>query len=811
MNSPVAYSTCKQLASPDTPVFAIDLATYSSLQPVSHLEYQEVLQHIPYPALVVLVGGCLVAVIVGVLFESPKVCKAILFATIPLAFFSGIFIAGSWGISSYAQWLMQKHQYGQAATTLMVTQRLYSRMSEIPFAKIADAAETHSDQLQHAADYAVSQGILHHVQQHEFDKAQALADAIYTEPTQVIRSFAFVASANQALIQHDEAAALTYAMRAHAILADPVTLQVLDTVFAKYAVVAAENGATDKANSLYGQISEQWPHTRHGLLAAYLARRHVEETLSSVIDDKTLEQTIVTTQQFYARFVQRSLPMAATLPCDLAGLLEIKASAALVNQQPGIAVEALLQSERFVLNAPNISRRFPEAYRELGIVELERGSPQAAVNAFEQAHARSATKASACDLSVALNHTSMQHANNRMFDAALASLNRADQLCADNVNRSLRGGIHLAHGKHMMQAGRWNEAGTAFNKAAQIPETQWLGLSHGNSIETLSQQIMRLKYLGDLGEIPQVTGQLCAEPENGEGAFCDTIYLFNNEKYVGRALADFSEIEFAADSSTMTMLSDFDRNQRFDTWRRRTGNSDLVMYDDDDDLRPDWRLVYRNDEVVEETALSGRILLRVPSAVIGKQGMDFFSNPDVYFGVWKNDTYMGRTNTHDNSNYPTWGNEAFAIDYRYRDGLTVRFYDEDIFSDEFIDGYRFESLPTSGFMTAENQKVAFYVHVVPTDLPEGLHPSTVQEEFAQTNIFRDPSFLNEKGVLPKIIRDADSETARTEITSFAGAFVGSDVTVFTLLRNASFLTKLASAWISFDLLHEGLGGGTEVN
>lgn len=800
----VPYPACEQFKLSTDFSFSIAPPDLNSL-PLPHVESVQAYVAIPE----VVVAGLLV-VLIALIWVRPRLRHKHLDRLLTAIWITGgltlsFLAAGAWTLPTITEslWRLDKHAWASVVVR-------HSHGAAHWLAKKVEHKAIHewAEEIQKSYRHILSTSMVHQMNAGDWHGALLTADSVdrddYTIP---FIEAVYLHAAERHLQAKEYSLAMNYANQAYELRYAVVAANAANTIFAHHAWADVRINQLESSMKALIQISPSWQDARYPALidavqSGFMVGLSNNVTLSSI------ENTIAISEELLK--LRQGQSESISIPCNLTMLYEMQALASMKQGDTAAAIAALLRSIELVNISPTTTQILPQAYSYHGFAFMENDDPLQAVAFFQKAYELSPNADMARVTADALRSASLKYTDQSKFAEAKIVLDQANNYFESVVQtRKFSAEINLKEGLKHMRDGQWELAHGSFSKIIDDPD---LGVQASYFIEDLGPAKHRhtmIKVATGLGLTPNVSGQYCTEfssIDNGHFT-CTAVILFDGELEMGRSIidaesSDFSSVYFGS-KQHHTALIDTDGDRRYDIWKMKNSDgSVLEMIDTDRDYRPDWERRV-SEGVVMLKPLSGRISVRILGGVVGKPGLDLFSRPDIYLGVWKNSDFMGRTETANNTTLPRF-DDYFVINYTYGDTLTIAAFDEDWFGSEFVDRIDLHDLPVTDYWVTERQYVALSAIVTPTDRPEGFYEGFQEPSDIQHNVFEDPGFVHEQSPLGNIVRSARAEDARAEIMSLVAAIAVPEVAIAAAMSRANFASKFTAAWVGFDVTLKSL-------
>ena len=805
LNKPIHYSLCQQPTALDEPQIAfpssgIDDATLPDQVAVESLLNANI-QPTVIAAIAILV--CFIAyILLARKFTSLfyLMVPAILITLITLVHMIGFGLAPTW-----VAYMLEKQKYAATLQKLVKANHAIRYVEHrIKLPRFAESRLNQYQQRVHMlADYVYTYGIRKTLTNNQLEQAQKLehfdAAILAAKNVDRFRSYVAWATAQDAYAKSNYPAMLENIKHARAYWLTPATENLRLSGHA-LAFIYYAGKDTSKMLSHLEQVPREWRPELQIPLLDYAARQTLILNWSnkSAPDLSSLNELISVYGKISRRHIFIDQPHTSlVLTCDLAGLYNQRASYALQKDTPKDAIRDFGYAEELLKEGPYTKKMLPIALTAYGFKSLEGNNNKDAKDAFQQAYDRHPSKNYACNLALSLDAISFDEARRHRFGAAFFNLFDARKLCPEQPQNSYTESvIWFSHGEYYMQKGRFRSARAAFSAAIKNKDLNGineLSKRHLHSIPRLQHLLQKVNQGSSLHRMPWSSGILCGR----ENKFCDRLVFYANGESIGISNADLSQIYFDDRQYTSVFYGDANHDGYYEHVGYIKNGRETSYFDYDRDGSPDWLRVVAGSVLVKDKPLSGRIGIRI-SAAVGV-ATDFFSASDIYLLAYKNGYYVGRSETQNNTNYPSFDTE-FVFDYRYRDKLEFVAMDEDIWKDDFVDRLIIKSLPESGYYRAKNNKIVFALQVYPSDKPEGVYPTLRSER--QLNPFLAPSWLTETTSIASIVKRANREQARAQATASLTSLILPELVIAVTLRNPSLFQYLIYGFGGYELTND---------
>jgi tetratricopeptide (TPR) repeat protein len=802
----IPYASCESYHSEGDITFAIKVPDINKLTLPNE---GDVLSHFTTPEILF----CFIATGVVLTFFRPRLKRRLLGFVVSAGWLAiGLMlvaiITGNHVLPAFAEGLWQLEKKEWALVLIDEGTELSRKVSSKVKNRIV---RNWADDIERTYRYFYSKALVEAVNGRNWEEAQKLADKTsrdYLTIPFIEASYLHLAEQSLPLDGYSSESyrlPMSFARRAFRLRNDDLASDAMNTIHAHQAWTSITGNELDKGKRILEQIPSDWADPNYPSLIDVLQSKYSARFAENV-SLSALEKTISITEDLLWARKRSYMGQGVSIPCNLAILLELRALSAMKQGDSALAINALETSKSLVDTSPTTVQLMPLAYYQRGLAYMENGQAIQAVSAFKNAYQLDQSEKLACVIADALRVTALDYNDRFKFTLARDSLKEANQYCASDTQTSrYTAEVNFQEGLYFMCYGRWSDARDSFRKVLRDNE---LGRKAGYYVTDTYLAKRRdkdLKAARSLGNVPDWSGQYCVEfTSSNDGPFkCTALKLFNGSREVGRSSdVQGDELGSAIFGNSWRYRAYLDSNGdgKLDTWRSVTADVQLERIDTSGDYRPDWERSV-SDGYKSLKPLSGRVSVRIVGGVVGKKGIDWFSRPDIYLGVWKNQSYLGRTETADNTTRPNW-NQYFVIDYKYGDSVTIAAFDEDLFSDEYVDKIDLHDLPATDYWITESKYMALQAIVTPSKQPEGRYNSALND--AKGNVFDDDSFLVEESDLGSIVRASYQEDARAEITSFVAAIAIPEIAIATAMKRANTASKFIAAWVGFDVVLDSL-------
>lgn len=497
-------------------------------------------------------------------------------------------------------------------------------------------------------------------------------------------------------------------------------------------------------------------------------------------------------------------PPSPHITCNLALLHGLQAIRDLDVNQPTIALAHLNKAKTYVADSDYVVQLMPIAHYRIGADLLQNSRYNAAALAFENANNLESRKEFACDAATAWRLAAFRAIDENNLNSAAENAKKARALCAKPMaDGDLYTEIRFSRSLEHMKYGRWGKARGALKELLRRPKAARLARYHLSQLGHAQARHNTLVRSRHVVTIPSVTGQLCIHFTEVDGKVsCEAVALYNAQQEIGRSMnSKLTDVMFNLGDGYLAAYDGLGNNQ-YNTWEIQKDNSTQQWIDTDADYRPDFLQTFTEDRTTSQQQLSGRISMRFVGGLVNKKFVDIFSRPDTFLMARKNGRYFGRTETVDNTTRPNW-RDYFVFDYKFGDTIDLYALDEDLFSDEFIDHIRLNTLPQSGYVTMDRGNITLAANIEKSTLPEGRYHGEKGQ-----SVFSDPAFLIEQTPLATLVKKTYEEDGRAQIMATVAAIAIPETAIFTLMQRARFAEKLVVAWLGFDVTHQALNKST---
>jgi len=518
-------------------------------------------------------------------------------------------------------------------------------------------------------------------------------------------------------------------------------------------VEEALEGRLEQARSTSTEIDQEWQPNFQAILGGFLAREEMRTLLSRKVEvlengsSEPLEEAL----DLLARAWQDALDLEQKplfIACDVGGVLETLALNHFHSGDTATAIDALRRAERFVSSSPMTEDLFPKALHAEGLAHFEEKRAESATVLLEEARERWLGPATGDlgalkrQLTEAWLLRAHQEVEMERFDAAIESAERAN-LHAGGSRRTLEAiaATRLARADDALAHGLWSTAQSDLRAVSEGGHLRAQAAMRSRHVRESITLVNRLKRVGRWAADPEVDGMVPWDSE--DDGIADFLVLYRRGRRAGSLdLRQPDEVVLThapAHEEIAFLIADRDGDGEFDEHVEYQGaGSGISTLDTNGDFLADLRLIYQNDRLVAEKPLSGDVLLRLGSVVIGDRQWDppWAGAPDPFLVVSKNEERLLRTATIRNTFFPVYS-QAVVIHYRFGDTVRVDVIDDDWLYDDWIDAYVFTSLPTSGVFTTYYGRAALEFSVTPSELPDG-YTVDFERRYPDENLFRDP-------------------------------------------------------------------------
>ena len=523
--------------------------------------------------------------------------------------------------------------------------------------------------------------------------------------------------------------ALVYAKRALTLTDSHKAYQVNQTIYAISAITQASMGKFDQAQLELTNIDSSWSDNllnKSWTAVVYLHLSSLPRDEKSQSNDYEIANILKTYLQSFSN--QSKLNAPYQLECLYASFLEKIGQVQLNANITESAIENLEAVETLVKNQPSTNTLLTNSYYQQGLDFSKQQKTKESVISLEKAHNKSPeNKGINCVLSAAYMSYARDFAYFGDIDESKNQSAKAKALCQFDGINDIDADIALANGKTYMRYGKWEKARESFKEIDEQKTPNKFKLST-QLVEDTYLAPTRLEKLNEArkweDKVPNVTGMNCYFEDDSDK--CSKIEIFDDERRIGMALADMSRVEFEEENGKNTVLKDTDNNGQLDTFEMTEGTKRRVLVESDGDYRLDADILFNEKgEKIEEKRYSGRALIRIPYAAIADDpndgSDDYFSNPDPYIKISLNDTYVGKTDTINNTPTPYW-EQAFVQNYRKDDCIYITMWDYDpLDPDDRIDDFKTCNFSGSETLYGFNNRAFIQLEVKPTTLPEGVY------------------------------------------------------------------------------------------
>lgn len=454
-------------------------------------------------------------------------------------------------------------------------------------------------------------------------------------------------------------------------------------------------------------------------------------------------------------------------------------------------------------------------YHSIGVDSFNDENTEIAISYLDKALKRlPKDKGLQCHLSTSLMSLAMDHAYLEKFDLAEKNYQRAKELCAIKGMNERIGEIDIMHGKWHMKNGQYNHARLVFSRLHNSDSPKLIELAvqlkidsrnAPNRYQVLKEAIKWAEIDTDLS-MPRISGSLCAHFDEFSRK-CTTVHFFNGIKLIGFADPKMRHVEIE-DKHQVIIFKDGLKNGRIDTVEFSEHSKRRRIVEVDGDYRLDAEMAFdTRGNLIQYKKYSGRVLIKIPSGVIGNIGPDWFgSEPDAYLVFKHNDYYLGHTKTAEDQRFPSW-NDAFVIDYKKGDRVVISMWDDDsglfkslgVDEDDFIDNFLIRSYPESKVLVGLNKKAAIEVRATPTRLPPGAYEVSNSE---YVNIFQHGNFdeLDKGTEVHSIIDQARKAKKTSKRVTELLTWTIPELAVYTTMAEARIIYQIAASILGSEIL-----------
>jgi len=431
--------------------------------------------------------------------------------------------------------------------------------------------------------------------------------------------------------------------------------------------------------------------------------------------------------------------------CDYAAALEPHALALLAEDRPADSVAALEKTDALVPGREFVRVLMPKALWSLGTRHLSEQRYDEAIAALERGYALPEGRSDKDILDMlTLAHFSK---GSRSFeegelDTAVEAMTRAHDLKGkDRAITLALADAHLARADESLRVGERPAAVADAESAGRLTPQRRAQAEMRRSIAAgTPARLQRFERSSEFLRVPSFVGEV-PKDVNDDG-IADGVIYYGSDREKPAAVGYLSPrtgmpetvLLLDDESQVVGALRDNDRDGELDERIDYQGDrlAKLVI-DSDRDRSPDVLIQYNDEAEMVRQYLSGRVLMRFKSGVVGAV-VDPLNDADAYVKLFRNSQFVQRTETVIDTNFPSW-RRGLTLDYTAGDVIGLEVWDEDVFFDDLIDWGEYYEYPTSGIIRLKKGIVALEIDVEPTDLPEG---HVIWDEAPSTsNIFRD--------------------------------------------------------------------------
>ncbi|MFQ3247375.1 MAG: tetratricopeptide (TPR) repeat protein [Arenicella sp.] len=695
--------------------------------------------------------------------------------------------------------------------------------------------------------FQVNQAISESLRLNQIDLATEYAEYDGQLETLPLREASFLLSSQKHFLSGGFIEALRYAQKARLLSNSSRAFDYEQKILSAIAVRSAKNGQYEKALGFLREIDPKWDNSLLENSWLGVSLHHIRSLVSNSEPNELSEvntlnlrymNQVANTLKIYIDFISSSeqLDTLKSFFCLYVGVLQEKGKLELSVGDSEQALKTLEYVESFTKNAHVTIDLLTSAYHDEGIRYFDLGDTEKSIKLMSVAYIRNQDNTNIrCALSILIMDDAVNQAYQSDFSEAYSQMNKATSLCRyKGIDQSIAS-IALVRGEAYMRYSEWELAKREFVIAkaqGDLDQTR----RATNLIADFGDGAAEKRHLIIEGArawvdgIPRISGSICSE--HSEEGVCLLIDFYKDEKLIGKALPDMSEIQIEV-KDQLLVLKDAMEDGRFDTAEFSEGAKRRVIIEKDGDHRLDRELLFdEKGTLVADDKYSGRILLSVPGGTSGSS-RDFLSSSDSYLIVKHNNSYIGHTNTAVNTQFPTW-REGFVIDYKRNDQIAMWMYDDDsgnvidnVFSgiaslfgnkelaidfddeDDLIDSFVFNKLPESKLISGENGEAAIELKVVPTSLPPGVYDIKSSE---YVNTFRHADFgESENKKIADIKRRAHIAEKRSEEMATLASWTLPEVATMTIFRQASLVSQIIISLAGSEVVYDNLKNDNVIN